>query len=230
MLTLQVTIGYRLIKKSWQQIIFFKLKRFLTVASCHCRVRLLFQWILKNIQINKINCIYFLLQIVHSFIFNTAPPFFHGLHSRGYCSTLSTPTSHGNSYIIQCVEVCMVFSEKAKTREKERGGVNEKRLTCCLHRLRLKLQSLPNQRGLQLILKAVYSHSPPFLSSVAVYLLYLAKVLFILKSMQGLYLCICGLHWKSPSFYLSLHFHIYWFLWTHTTTISQFTNRRRHIT
>lgn len=54
----------------------------------------------------------------------------------------------------------------------------------CLHRLRLKLQSLPNQRGLQLILKAVYSHSPPFLSSVAVYLLYLAKVLTSLFSNQ----------------------------------------------
>ncbi len=58
-----------------------------------------FLLIVMNIQINKISFIYFLLQKLYLSFFNNAPPappFFIGLHARGCCSTLSTPTSRGN--------------------------------------------------------------------------------------------------------------------------------------
>ncbi len=71
-----------------------------TVAYCLVGLGFIFLLILMNIQMNKIS---FIIQNIHLFIFNTAPPapqFFLGLHARGCCSTLSTPTSRGNASIV----------------------------------------------------------------------------------------------------------------------------------
>ncbi len=83
-----------------------------------CRLRLLFLLILMNIQINKISFIYFLLQNFY-YLFLTLhpqPPFFLGLHARGCCSTLSTPTSRGKASVKCSVyHSCFYLKKKKKT-------------------------------------------------------------------------------------------------------------------
>ncbi len=87
--------------KRLSQSIWFNLIHVLLLLIVIVGLGFFFLLILMNIQINKLSFIYFLLQNFHLFIFNTAPPappFFLGLHARGCCSTLSTPTSRGNVY------------------------------------------------------------------------------------------------------------------------------------
>ncbi len=126
--------GNNMIKKvmaSWSNNFLsqFKLKRLsqsiwfnlIHVLLLLIRLRLLFLLILMNIQMNKMSFIYFLLQNFFFFFFNTAPPappFFLGLHDRGCCSTLSTPTSRGN------VNVCPVSDYRWLQTLKERGSVS----------------------------------------------------------------------------------------------------------